>query len=115
MWKAMACAGGQQSSFTMETGSRIATTDIGFTQIAAGIGFRIIRGVGRRFTMAAGFIIRNMAGAGGRTQLGGHRGSHGVIRVIIVAGRRYRHTRLFNRASGSFSRAATSASGSILV
>ena len=115
MWKAMACAGGRQSSFTMETGSRIATTDIGFIQIAAGIGFRIIRGVGQRFTMAVGFIIRAMAGAGGRTQPGGRRGSRGVIPAIIVAGRRCRHTRLINRASGSFFKAATSASSLILV
>ena len=115
MWKAMACAGGQQSSFTMETGSHIATTDIGFIQIAAGIGFRIIRGVRQRFTMAVGFIIHAMAGVGGRTQLGDRRGSRGVIRTIIVVGPRCRHTRLINRAAGSFFRDATSASGLILV
>ena len=115
MWKVMACAGSRQSSFTMETGSRIATTDIGFIQIAAGIGLRIIRGVGQRFTMAVGSIIQSMAGAGGRTRLGDRHGSRGVIRAIIVAGRRCHHTRLINRASGSFFKAATSASSLILV
>ena len=111
----MACAGGQRSSFTMETGSRIATTDIGFTQIAAGIGFRIIRGVGQRFTMAVGFMIRAMAGAGGRIQPGGRHGSRGVIRAIIAVGRHCHRARFFNRASGSFFRAAMSASDLILV
>ena len=96
----MACAGGQQSSFIMETGSRIATTDIGFIQIAAGIGFRIIRGAGQRFTMAVGFIIRNMAGAGGRTQPGDRHGSRGVIPAIIVAGRRCHRTRLYQSGVG---------------
>lgn len=115
MWKVMACAGSPQSSFTMETGNRIATTDIGFIQIAAGIGFRIIHGVRQRFTMAVGFIIRAVAGAGGRTQLGDRRGSRGVIPAIIVAGRRCHHTRLINRASGSFFKAAQSVSGLILV
>jgi len=52
-----------------------------------------------------------MAGAGGRTQLGGRHGSRGVIRAIIVDGRRCRHTRPINRASGSFFKAAPSASG----
>ena len=111
----MADAGGRPLSFTTPAGSRIATTGIGLTATAVGIGFRIIRGVEQRFTTVVGFIIRAMAGAGGRTQLGDRRGSRGVIPAIIVAGRRCHHTRLINRASGSFFKAAQSVSGLILV
>jgi hypothetical protein len=44
---------------------------IGFTATAGGIGIRIIRGVGRRFTMDAGAVIRASAGSGLRIQFGG--------------------------------------------
>ena len=63
-WKAMAGAGGRAWWFTTPAGSRIAITDIGFIPTAAGIGFRIIRGAGRRSITAAGFSIRAWAGAG---------------------------------------------------
>ena len=67
---AMDGAGGPAYWFTIPAGSRIAITDIGFTPTAAGIGFRIIRGVGRRSTTDAGFNIHVGAGAGRRTRSG---------------------------------------------
>ena len=69
-WKATAVAGGPAWWFTTPAGSRIAIMDIGYTPIAAGIGFRIIPGAGRRFTTAAGSGIRTGAGAGRRTPFG---------------------------------------------
>ena len=38
--------GSRQSSFTMETGSRIATMDIGFTQLRLVLGFGLFVGLG---------------------------------------------------------------------
>ena len=74
MWTVMDGAGGRAWRFTTPAGSRIAITDIGFIPTAAGIGFRIIRGAGRRSIMAAGFSIRIGAGAGRRTLFGVRRG-----------------------------------------
>lgn len=67
-------AGGQAWWFTTPAGSHIAIMDIGFIPTAAGIGFRIIRGAGRRFIMAAGSAMRIGVGAGCRTPFGVHRG-----------------------------------------
>ena len=54
----MAVAGGRRRWSIIRAGSRIAITAIGFTPIAAGIGFRIIRGAGRRSITDAGFTMR---------------------------------------------------------
>ena len=89
--------------------------DIGSIPIAAGIGLRIIRGVGRRFTMAVGFIIRAVVGAGGQTPFGVRHGSLGGIRAIIAAGRRCRRARRIGKALDSFFKAAPSALGLTLV
>ena len=70
----MDSAGGPAWWFTTPAGSRIAITDIGFIPTAAGTGFRIIRGVGRRSTTDAGFKIHVGAGAGRRTPFGARHG-----------------------------------------
>lgn len=54
----MDVAGVRRSSFMIRAGSRIVIMGIGFIRTMAGIGLRIIHGVGCRFIMAAGFMIR---------------------------------------------------------
>src|SRR6185312_2228812 len=95
----------------IQAGNLIVIMDDGFTPMTDGIGFRIIRGVGRHFTMAVGFMTRAMAGAGGRIRSGRHHGFAGVIRMITAVGRRCHLAANIAKAWASFSTAIASAWG----
>ena len=89
MSRAMAAAGSPASWSSIQTGSLTLIVAIGFILTVGGIGFRIIRGGGRRSTMARGFVIGTWVGAGLQDECGGHPGSAGDITIITAAGLPY--------------------------
>lgn len=103
--KVMAGAGDLPQSFMIQAGNHTAIMAIGFTLTTAGIGIQIIRGAGRLFIMAAGFIMTATAGAGIQTPFGDLPGFAGVTRMIIAAGRRCRRIANIAKALASSSTA----------
>ena len=57
-------AGDRRRRWWIPDGAPIPIGDVGFIRTAAGTGNRIIPGVGRRFIMADGIIIRGPVGFG---------------------------------------------------
>src|SRR5437868_642947 len=85
-WRDTGVAGSLPRSSSMRDGNRILIAATGFIRIVDGTGLRIIRGAGRRFIMADGFIMDTLAGAGLPATFGGLRGYPGAITIIIAAG-----------------------------
>ena len=86
MSEAMAGAGNRRSWSSIAVGRRISIVDAGFIRIAAGIGCRIIRGVGRHSIMAGGSNMRRSVGAGALTVSGVRHGSAGGTMAIFAVG-----------------------------
>src|SRR4051812_46045224 len=101
MWAVMAVAGNRGLWSSITAGRRISIADAGFIRIAAGIGCRIIHGVGRHSIMVAGSSTRRSVGAGDLTASGDRHGFAGGTTAIIVAGRRCRRVQGLLRASAS--------------
>ena len=69
--------------------NRIDQEDIGYGRMTTnGYGYPIIHGAGRRFTMAAGFMILITDGCGFRVTTGLQHGYPGGAVAIIMDGRR---------------------------
>src|SRR5205823_6102996 len=83
-------------------------------RIVDGTGLRIIRGAGRRFIMADGFIMHTLAGAGLPATFGGLRGYPGAITIIIAAGHHCLQGRILLPESASRSVDTASATETIL-
>ena len=80
------CAGNPPWRWCIGVGVRIVIEGGGLAPTAAGIGSLIIPGVGHRFTMAAGSIIRSEVGAGVPIPFGLRHGCRGATQIPIVAG-----------------------------
>src|SRR5205814_1977366 len=89
-WRVMDVVGSRRWWWSIQPGSLTSIVAVGFIATVGGTGCRIIRGVGRRSTTAAGFGISVWAGAGRRTRFGALPGCAGDLRETIAAGRRCR-------------------------
>ena len=69
-----ACAGSRRWWWVIPVGVRLPTVAAGSGRTTAGIGIRITRGAGRRFTTVAGAVIRAWAGFGCPARIGVRRG-----------------------------------------
>src|SRR5262245_41558931 len=81
-----ACVGNLQWGCSILAGVHIVIGVGGSIPIADGIGLLIIRGVGLRSIMAAGFVITVWDGVGRQIRFGGLPGFAGGTPMIIAAG-----------------------------